>query len=1485
MRKRWHGGDSPILPHRIDDDDDCIMIGQAAVRMEGSTRPNTGHEETYYVGPQRHHVHKHEWGRNDTEYRQPAQGAPLEDFVFFDKMVAIICIIAVYYGLVLPQQLIRWIPEDILARVFNSVLREIDAERPKRPICMRIHPDVAAVAARLSLHLKNNRELHQQSFWMWAGGLRQPSRRELMEGAELPMAPGPGEEGTLGAEGPRRMVEEADTMRMICPALNASRSKWIYYTDSVTCALLFQCELRSHPPVGTPFYLADALRINTDTFENTRVRVERQCRMEKRKKGAVPVLKLCHVQWIYRKMMMDRLAGSPRLRETKVNKWDPLVTVTEARDEYTKSRDSDMARFLPGIDPKEEKFLPWIVRENGVPEHKPPPKGPEKKAGSMTRGGFVWTEVMEERRGMAPYRENGNIENVDQLSIRRKILTRAYLIRKAALELFRKDCPVCLGDPKAKIYRGKCNVCKVKCHYCPACGTYVGNQEECPVCPEGGAACECGCIGMHGICACSYRHPYCPVDGAWIPGEYCVVCPLLWECPTCEYECIGAYCKHCKTGDSPCLNCGGEISYPNEGKDTKALCLGCDWIPPPCEDCKAALSGAQCLVCDAFTEIVGVKKWGVWRKCDGCKEQTFGISCKCGTIGVPCPDCQEFTLGIVPETRGMVKCSSCSKIVCRCDDCKALQLAGDECDIGNCSNRGIVKEELDEWEPLRRELKPPAFLESEEIKECMEMELELLQGPISPGRTPSHWNEKDKAAWAKNVDEGQGAQVEDAELSLRERLDSALPDLMPGARTDKHDAKRRGSDISMRGPAERPTGPCGYPTASRDQSMGPREQERGGQAPSSQRPQYASSGSVAGHRPGKEDHLCWRDAPKSPPPRPKWMYGIHIGVAGYAKETYDEKCYIHKTTGYVLKPGTTVQWHNFTGAPKGGDPNAYQARCAIPLSWIDFSKKTAAGEPMINKQRWTGDLNAHFIKGNFMDWKMTGAGCSYGNTLCRRYTEMRYRQRSNASAEHIFYQWRGIFEVVARTKCLDVLKEACPEIWDPYQGAAMKTWVQSFMPPLLKFISPLNWQESSHQNFSNLEWPDIMLVLITAIYENSKAFDDSVKKALIQQEAVVLTARRKVLNARDPDDAVIPFPCPIKQHLKPPAIATGGATAMVRTGEAGKKLTGRKVDSELEEGEVEVLPSEEIDLTGEGESGQCGQTSDTRKSGEGSTSTEQKDDSTTTATKSRTDEISGPDVVVAAAELGLAPNDMESPTDKPADNGMREQPPGPTEDTTKAVATGEEPGRLEEGLSDEVMDDLRSNCGDDTRMLDKKKEEARLRKVKGPWSDADWASITKDHKRPNLEIKMEDAEEEDDDEEDDDDDEFTEPFHNPQLALRWGNPLTDTDETHTNVALDAVMEDTGAQNESDVIMGIPQAEETTTKAVETPSPMWDQLGGNENMTAHGISGSSCGSTEKAATGIDYFAPFANCDHLRGFHLLWVLVMFERPPLVAAGAVS
>eukprot|EP00920_Eleutheroschizon_duboscqi_P029593 GHVT01071805.1.p1 GENE.GHVT01071805.1~~GHVT01071805.1.p1 ORF type:complete len:489 (-),score=75.49 GHVT01071805.1:268-1734(-) len=426
----------------------------------------------------------------------------------------------------------------------------------------------------------------------------------------------------------------------------------------------------------------------------------------------------------------------------------------------------------------------------------------------------------------------------------------------------------------------------------------------------------------------------------------------------------------------------------------------------------------------------------------------------------------------------------------------------------------------------------------------------------------------------------------------------------------------------------------------------------------------------------------------------------------------------------------------------------------------------------------------------------------------------------------------------------------------------MKTWVQSFMPPTLKFISPLNWQESSHQNFSNLERPDIMLVLITAIYENSKAFDDPVKKALIQQEAVVLTARRKVLNARDPDDAVTPFPCPIKKHLNTPAIVTGEATAMVRTGEAGKKPPGRKVDSALEEGECEESFTEEIDLTKEGDSGQHGQTSDSRKSGQASV--KKKDDSTTTATKSRTDEISGPDVVVVAAEQsGLEPNDMEFSTDK--DNGMREQPPGPTEDTTKAVETGDEPGRLEEeamgpvtanqdlqegGLSDEVMDDLPNDWGGDNQLLDKKKEEARLRQVKGPWSDADWASITKDHKRPNLEVKMED-----DNEEDDDDDEFTEPFHNPQLALRWGNPLTDTDETPTNVALDAVMEDTDAQ--SDVPMGIPQAEETTTKAVETTSPMWDQLGGNENMTAHGISGSSCGSTEKAATGIDYFAPFAN----------------------------
>eukprot|EP00918_Siedleckia_nematoides_P014529 GHVU01031544.1.p1 GENE.GHVU01031544.1~~GHVU01031544.1.p1 ORF type:complete len:162 (+),score=4.71 GHVU01031544.1:273-758(+) len=157
-------------------------------------------------------------------------------------MVALVCIAGIYYGVVLPQELVRWMPDDILSRRFNSILRELDAERPKRPIVLRLHPDIDAPVARMSQHLRNNRALHEESFWMWAGGLRQPSRRELLEGAEVPMAHarGSGEVNVQGAEGPRMMVEEADTMRLVCPALDANRSKWLYYTDSVTltCAKL-----------------------------------------------------------------------------------------------------------------------------------------------------------------------------------------------------------------------------------------------------------------------------------------------------------------------------------------------------------------------------------------------------------------------------------------------------------------------------------------------------------------------------------------------------------------------------------------------------------------------------------------------------------------------------------------------------------------------------------------------------------------------------------------------------------------------------------------------------------------------------------------------------------------------------------------------------------------------------------------------------------------------------------------------------------------------------------------------------------------------------------------------------------------------------------------------------------------------------------------------------------------------------------------------
>eukprot|EP00918_Siedleckia_nematoides_P080662 GHVU01176957.1.p1 GENE.GHVU01176957.1~~GHVU01176957.1.p1 ORF type:complete len:320 (+),score=10.12 GHVU01176957.1:126-962(+) len=185
----------------------------------------------------------------------------------------------------------------------------------------------------------------------------------------------------------------------------------------------------------------------------------------------------------------------------------------------------------------------------GAPKWRVPPTDPHQKGGTETAAGNIRTETTADRTKQALCRQNGNTGPKEEEQTLRTAQVRAVVVRKAAEALFPKDCPKCLSDPEATIVGGKCRVCSIKVWHCTGCGLYVVEEEECPVCPEGGSVCECKLITMHQACACSNKHPFCATDGAWVLGDECVVCATTWECPECHREAIGAFCEHCKEGN------------------------------------------------------------------------------------------------------------------------------------------------------------------------------------------------------------------------------------------------------------------------------------------------------------------------------------------------------------------------------------------------------------------------------------------------------------------------------------------------------------------------------------------------------------------------------------------------------------------------------------------------------------------------------------------------------------------------------------------------------------------------------------------------------------------------------------------------------------------------------------------------------------------------------------------------------------------------
>eukprot|EP00918_Siedleckia_nematoides_P074892 GHVU01163702.1.p1 GENE.GHVU01163702.1~~GHVU01163702.1.p1 ORF type:complete len:450 (+),score=32.36 GHVU01163702.1:40-1350(+) len=174
-------------PHRGADDDIQILSVTAATQ-QGSLRPITGHEETLYIGPERHRAGPEEWSSRDVEFRQPARDASVSEHYFFDQIIVLAVIVGAVYHCVLPLILLCWLPQEIRRVKFNTLLIEMDHNRPRMPIILRLHEDVYAPVARLVQHLRNFPECFGESYFRWFEGHHKPLEEEVLEGREVPRA-------------------------------------------------------------------------------------------------------------------------------------------------------------------------------------------------------------------------------------------------------------------------------------------------------------------------------------------------------------------------------------------------------------------------------------------------------------------------------------------------------------------------------------------------------------------------------------------------------------------------------------------------------------------------------------------------------------------------------------------------------------------------------------------------------------------------------------------------------------------------------------------------------------------------------------------------------------------------------------------------------------------------------------------------------------------------------------------------------------------------------------------------------------------------------------------------------------------------------------------------------------------------------------------------------------------------------------------------
>eukprot|EP00918_Siedleckia_nematoides_P021783 GHVU01046928.1.p1 GENE.GHVU01046928.1~~GHVU01046928.1.p1 ORF type:complete len:697 (-),score=29.97 GHVU01046928.1:197-2287(-) len=299
---------------------------------------------------------------------------------------------------------------------------------------------------------------------------------------------------------------------------------------------------------------------------------------------------------------------------------------------------------------------------------------------------------------------------------------------------------------------------------------------------------------------------------------------------------------------------------------------------------------------------------------------------------------------------------------------------------------------------------------------------------------------------------------------------------------------------------------------------------------------------------GPYDHLCWRDPPAVPEGVPLWASGINAGLCMWIVEMNDLSVFARTTGVPSTELGMRVEFHWFEGPGPGEDSNVVQPRTPVPRSWVRKETLTDGTSVYhIIRSAMPGDTSRWFLKGQFRE-RLSSQGSSYLWGIYRAYVRRRYRERGIVSAQFVFRFWLALFAQIEAAQSLECLRATCPEIFDKGSGLQMKGWISQIYPPLFKYISPDDWMTRLSLNFTRATWPQLALILISAIAVNQRAYEGP-GRGMINRVINNQIIRRTNYNFEHPQAPILQLPAQMAVMPPPSTTVSDGANVAGSVGQ------------------------------------------------------------------------------------------------------------------------------------------------------------------------------------------------------------------------------------------------------------------------------------------------------------------------------------------------